>query len=96
MPLYTYLNLTTGKTEEIARTIAERDTLGGYERIFEAPAAVKVINPSAGELSLQAKQVLAGYRSLEDKQQFRSQFSASKIKDAWNAPEPVETTKENE
>lgn len=85
MPLYTYLNLTTGKHEEHMRTIAERDTLGGYERILEFPRAVKVVNPSAGgRLTVQAQQVLDGYKKLEERGENRKTRSeASAIKDLW-------------
>lgn len=85
MPLYTYLNLTTGKQEVHMRTIAERDTLGGYERIFEP--CVPMPPPGGGpRLSMQAQQVLAGYKKLEERGENRkSRSEASEIKEIWNS-----------
>jgi hypothetical protein len=97
MPLYTYLNLTTGKHEVHQRPIAERDTLRGCERLFEPPSAVKVVNPSAGgRMTLQAQQVMDGYKRLEEKGQLRkSRGEASQIKDTWrDATEDSEQTDE--
>jgi hypothetical protein len=84
MPLYTYLNLTTGKHEVHMRPIAERDTLRGYERIFEP--CIPMPPPGGGpRLSLQAQQVLDGYKRLEERGQLRKTRSeASEIKDTWN------------
>lgn len=85
MPLYTYLNLTTGAAEVHHRCIAERDTLRGYERLFEPPTAVKVVNPSdGGRLSLQAQQVMDGYKKLEARGELKkSRREASEIRDTW-------------
>lgn len=87
MPLYTYLNLTSGQHEVHMRTIAERDTMRGYERIFEA--CTPMPPPGGGpRLSLQARQVLAGYKQLEEKGQLRKTGAeASRIKDTWRDAE---------
>jgi hypothetical protein len=88
MPLYTYRNQKTGATVELNQPIAERDSVPGHERIQEYPSAVKVINPSAGgPQSLQVRQVLNGYKRLEDQGKLKkSRREADKIKDAWKLP----------
>lgn len=85
MPLYTYLNLTTGKQEVHMRTIAQRDTLGGYERIFEAPRNLAAKICPSDQLTVQARQVLDGYKKLENSGQLKkTRAEAGQIRDAWS------------
>lgn len=87
MPNYTYRNLTTGARVELNRPIAERDQVPGHERIVEYPTAIKVMNPSGAPLSMQAQQVLEGYKKLEERGQLRkTRRQAQNIKAAWKLP----------
>lgn len=96
MPLYTYKNTETGETVEMHQPFDQRDQVPGHERIFEAPRAVKVIHPSAGDPpSLQKRQVLDGYKQLEAEGKLhKTRREADHIKQAWElppVPDPVES-----
>lgn len=95
MPLYTYENTETGQRIVLMQQIADRDTVPGHRRIFEAP---KPLKSSAAAFRLpcqQAEQVLAGYRELEQRGELRhTKQQADEIKEAWRMPpvaDPVET-----
>lgn len=88
MPNYTYRNDKTGALVELMKPIEERDQVAGHTRLVDAPGGVKVINPSAGgPQSMQVRQVLDGYKRLEERGQLRkTRRQANNIKAAWAMP----------
>jgi len=88
MPLYTYESLKTGRRTVKMVAIARRDQVPGWKRVFEP---CRPVPPDTSRPSLQAQQVLAGYKHLEETGQLRrSQYRPSQIKDVWNRPAPKE------
>jgi hypothetical protein len=87
MPRYDYLNLITGKTVELVRSIAERDAVPPHlKRQFVPPKAVveKIMDPMDADVS-SAK----GIRDLERSHgaEFVSRetgFSERQLKAAWD------------
>jgi len=82
MPFYSYRDKRTGEVQRIMATIAERDSFPHLERIYEPGTPLPRINSKRP--SLQAEQVLGGYRKLEEKGELRvSRRRANVIKAAW-------------
>jgi hypothetical protein len=83
MPLYRYRNEETGEETYMMRPIAERDTVPGHRRIFE-PCTPMPPPGSGPRLTLQAQQVLDGYRKAEERGELRfSKFRADTVKRVW-------------
>jgi len=82
MPFYSYRDKRTGEVSRIMVSINERDSFPHLERIYEPGTPLPRLNSKRP--SLQADQVLGGYRKLEEKGELRlSRARANKIKDAW-------------
>jgi len=83
MPFYSYRDKQTGEVSRRMVTIAERDSFPHLERIYEPGTPLPRIN--AKRPSLQAEQVLGGYKKLEETGELRgvSRKRAEKIKAVW-------------
>lgn len=85
MPLYLYEHLETGYREHRMVPIAQRDAQPGWRRIFEP---CKPLPPPGGgpRLSLQAQQVLDGYKRAEERGELtKSRAEADHIKEVWHS-----------
>jgi hypothetical protein len=79
MPLYEYI--LPDKTRVVRQcSVAERDSFPGWTRVT-VPETVRILTGSAPDPMQES--MLKGYKAMEEKGGFRSEFSKEEIKRAW-------------